>query len=662
MALRRYFAAALVAAAFAFCLGFGTSYAYGADDQGTLMAGSVESLAADDQTVSVRKTTESASSETDAVKTATVYGLYHPRSGKYYYTISLKKRDNLKKSGWKSQGAVCTVPEKSKIPVYRLYNAKLRQHHFTQDKAERKRLVGSGWKNQGVAWYAADSTQARVAVYCDQMPGGKKGQCRYSFTGTDHRKLIKKGWTSKGVAWYALPTKAQLSNGWILKGSKWYYMKKGVPLTSQWLDTNNNPAIANAKGKQRYWLDSKGVLARNRLVDPKSDRDKGAKYYSYALKGGNILRNGKWNNGKGQMYLADKEGRLPVTKGWLWTSKYDGSKQRYYIEPKTHAARVGVFKVGKDWYMGRGDQGYVLRGKWYNGTNLMYVADNQGRLPRTKGWLWTKKYDGTKQRYYIDGKTHAARVGIFKVGKEKYMGRGDHGYVLRGKWYDGKGRTYLADSKGRLVKGSGWIVTSKYGNGKQRYYIDGKRNAAYSGFFRVGGKLYWGVPGQGHVVRSKLFEAKGAWYYADGKGALRKDAQITRLYRKAQGYASDTRYLIMIDIDNPRFILLEGRQWHWNIKNVWECDTGHPSTPTIRGVYKMGIKGYSFGHGYTCYYYSQILGDYLIHTRIYREGTWILNDGPLGRRCSQGCVRLATPNAKWVWDHVPSGTTIVTTT
>lgn len=34
-------------------------------------------------------------------------------------------------------------------------------------------------------------------------------------------------------------------------------------------------------------------------------------------------------------------------------------------------------------------------------------------------------------------------------------------------------------------------------------------------------------------------------------------------------------------------------------------------------------------------------------------------DDRLGMNLSHGCVRLATSNAKWIYDNIPTGTTVV---
>lgn len=521
--IRRFalYAAAFSLAAIAALAAFAPSAvpaAYGAEGSSSLAAGQpVLPPAGDGDNAATDPAVQPAKPE---AATVAVYYLRNPKSGDRIYTDSIEERDKYKRAGWISGGSSWTAPVQSKAPVYRLYKPAY-GHYFTSSKSEYAKMLKQRWRDQGIAFYMPDYDQPRIAVYRDASPKKTK-MMNYLLTGSSskHGSLLKGGWKSKGV-FYGVPTAAQLRNGWVRLSGQWQYMRNGVAVKSQWVVTSNNMPAASMAGKQRYWVDSKGQLARGRLINPKKAVDKKAGYYAYAR-----------------------------------------------------------------------SNGAVVCGTWYNGKNRCYVATKAGKLPTKGGWLTTRAYAGSSQRYRIDGKTHAAIVGKFKVGNSSYYGYKGKGYIVR------------------------------------------------SGAVKVNGKGYW----------------------ASSKGVLHRDDIAYRLIKKAQGYSSDTRYLIMIDIDNPRFVLLQGSRGNWKIKNVWECDTGAPETPTVRGVYKMGIKGYSFGHGYTCYYYSQILGDYLIHTRIYQEGTWILNDGPLGRRCSQGCVRLATPNAKWVWDNVPSGTTIVTTT
>lgn len=90
--------------------------------------------------------------------------------------------------------------------------------------------------------------------------------------------------------------------------------------------------------------------------------------------------------------------------------------------------------------------------------------------------------------------------------------------------------------------------------------------------------------------------------------------------------------------------------------------SGKPSAPTIKGIFYAGPKGYSFGEarGFRCLYYTQIKDNYLFHSIPYNlDGS--IRDPRLGMQLTDGCVRLSTKNAKWIYDNFPSGSTIYIT-
>lgn len=126
-----------------------------------------------------------------------------------------------------------------------------------------------------------------------------------------------------------------------------------------------------------------------------------------------------------------------------------------------------------------------------------------------------------------------------------------------------------------------------------------------------------------------------------------------------KGLASSTKYLIWVDTKNFRVNIFTGSKNQWSLANSYTCSIGKPSTPTPLGTYKVGIKGYSFGQkkGYICYYYTQFKGNYLFHSIIYNLNNTV-RDGRLGYKISDGCIRLAKANAKWIHDNIPAGTTV----
>lgn len=124
-------------------------------------------------------------------------------------------------------------------------------------------------------------------------------------------------------------------------------------------------------------------------------------------------------------------------------------------------------------------------------------------------------------------------------------------------------------------------------------------------------------------------------------------------------FTSSTEYFIWVDLNNYRTNIFKGSKNKWTLIHSFLCSIGKKSTPTPKGTFSIGIKGYSFGEekGYKCYYFTQFKGNYLFHSIIYNlNGT--IRDGRLGKAISNGCIRLAKENAKWIYDNIPYGTKV----
>lgn len=273
----------------------------------------------------------------------------------------------------------------------------------------------------------------------------------------------------------------------------------------------------------------------------------------------------------------------------------------------------------------------------------------------------------------------------FTLSVDEHVGLVDLGWRAEGAaWY---GVASTTDYTGWLKVGgawryyqsgtmaSGWLVTTKppafsaVGGGHQRYWLGSSGSLAISRLIDPSSATDAGAgylayaTDRGFVARSGPLQLGDSLYIADNDGKLQADTVANRLVMMAQAYSSPSQYLIMVDIDNPRTVVLEGSQGNWKVKFVWDCCTGAPDSPTVTGVFEVGIKGYSFGEdkGYSCYYYTQFYGDYLFHTRKYYPNSRELKDGRMGERVSEGCVRLYDEDAIWIQENVPAGTTVVTT-
>ena len=211
------------------------------------------------------------------------------------------------------------------------------------------------------------------------------------------------------------------------------------------------------------------------------------------------------------------------------------------------------------------------------------------------------------------------------------------------------------------------------------YIRDGKVDFSYTGvaknkngWWRIeDGKVNFNFTGVG-------VNHNGAWYIRDGKVDFNYTGKITykgvtynvkegkaeyysnaQMYNKIKNMSSSTSWLIAVDTKKNYVGIYKGKKGNWAEQKYWRCTTGAPGTPTVKGSFTVKSRGTSFGHGYTCWYYTQFYGNYLFHSILYNPGSKTsVQDGRLGANLSHGCVRLSLANAKWIYDYIPRGTKV----
>ena len=197
---------------------------------------------------------------------------------------------------------------------------------------------------------------------------------------------------------------------------------------------------------------------------------------------------------------------------------------------------------GVGWYSDKSRKIKVYR--QYNpnaktGTHNFTVNGNEARMLKRAGWrdegvawyalsvstseklggFWIEAQSGNRAWVTPNGRV---QTGKFTQGGATYYAPTSAGWVVRGRVDDGKGHVYLADSKGHLATKTGWMVSSAYGDGMQRYWMEKLSNgvvAAKSGHFTVSGSHYWGIANKGYVLRGKLKMGNGI-LLADNSGKL----------------------------------------------------------------------------------------------------------------------------------------------
>ena len=189
-----------------------------------------------------------------------------------------------------------------------------------------------------------------------------------------------------------------------------------------------------------------------------------------------------------------------------------------------------------------------------------------------------------------------------------------------------------------------WYEGNNCGNGTWNAIIDSAKH-------NHGGKYFTHV----YATDTNGTYAIGTTEYSLNRVQTTQGLMETR----ANLYNSSTPYLILVNRSTHKVGVFQGWQGNWNCIQYWDCSDGAPSTPTVEGRFTVGIRGYYFDSGASrCYWYTQFKGNYLFHSVLYnKNGT--LRDGRLGMPLSHGCVRLDINNAKWIYDTIPAGTTVV---
>ena len=227
-----------------------------------------------------------------------------------------------------------------------------------------------------------------------------------------------------------------------------------------------------------------------------------------------------WNTDAGGTYYV--EGGSRVSSSWLVLNVApSGEKagwQRYWVGADGYLVRgrlVTETESGR-WAYAEAD-GTIARGRYADpSTGYVYLADNDGRL-ESQGWHVTSAYGSGTQRYWVDATAHACVPGYSADGWDHYTTPA--GYVLRGRQTDAStGDVYLADNDGRL-ESPGWHVTSAYGSGTQRYWVDASAHACVPGYSADGWAHY--TTAAGYVLRGASTDsATGYVYLADNDGLL----------------------------------------------------------------------------------------------------------------------------------------------
>jgi len=124
-------------------------------------------------------------------------------------------------------------------------------------------------------------------------------------------------------------------------------------------------------------------------------------------------------------------------------------------------------------------------------------------------------------------------------------------------------------------------------------------------------------------------------------------------------YISRTDYLIWINRYTQRVIIYTGYKGNWKVHKTFLCSTGANNTPTPQGIYEIEAHyGTWYFDYYLVYTATGFYGDTAFHSTLYNfDGSHF--DGRLGMPLSHGCIRMQDEDAKYIYDNMPFGTTVV---
>ncbi|SHF44840.1 L,D-transpeptidase catalytic domain [Caldanaerobius fijiensis DSM 17918] len=114
-------------------------------------------------------------------------------------------------------------------------------------------------------------------------------------------------------------------------------------------------------------------------------------------------------------------------------------------------------------------------------------------------------------------------------------------------------------------------------------------------------------------------------------------------YVNTKGFTSDTPYFVWVDISRQYTYVFMGTKGKWRLYKSIPCATGKNSSPTIRGIFKIGNRGeemyfpqYKSKVKYWVSFYGSL---YLFHSVLLDKNDRII-DPTLLKRASHGCIRL----------------------
>ena len=463
--------------------------------------------------------------------------------------------------------------------------------------------MATGWRHVSNQWYWMDSSQdGKMAANELVNDNGTYYWCNSSGA------MIRNGWC-KDSAWHWASGSGAMSSGWLKTGGSWYWLDPSDP---------KHPMLTGLQtiDESDYFFKDSGAMASTCWV--KVDTTGNARFASSSGALGNITR--------------DADGTLKsngvLCSGWVNL----GGGVKAYADPISHKAMTGWIKDGTETYYINPSSGVVSTG-WEQINGAWYLFNYSGKM--LTNW---QKVGGNW--YYMDS-SGAMQTGWLKTGDTWYYLNGS-GAMLTGWQWIGSNWYYMNGS-GAMLTGWQWI-------GSNWYYMNGS-GAMQTGWLKQGGTWYW-LSGSG-AMATGWQKIGGTWYYFNGSGAWVPNPERAQMTDRIWGCNSGTQWLIAVNRSTHKVGIYRGSSHNWSLQYYVDCVTGAPSSPTITGTFRTsGGKRMALSTDSRAKWCTQISGGYFFHTIL-------ASNNELGKSLSHGCIRMAYPDAQWIYNNIYAGTTVV---
>ena len=163
---------------------------------------------------------------------------------------------------------------------------------------------------------------------------------------------------------------------------------------------------------------------------------------------------------------------------------------------------------------------------------------------------------------------------------------------------------------------------------------------------------------------TKIFDTVQASYKGNYKSSYNPDyLDITKQnFVNGKGYSSSTQYLLWANLATQKVNVFQGSKGKWKLVKVFRCGSGAPATPTPQGVTYVTYKQTKWKtDSYVCKPVVRFYPNtgYAFHSVLYKPDESGIKDGSIGFPVSHGCLRMKPSSIQWIYDNIPTKTTVV---